>query len=412
MICAKCGKSNADNFRFCQFCGAAMKNAQVDLELSAEFLPNASVTTPESLEDWLSGDIQNADINIPADLDLPERTRSSDMLAIELDLDDDPLMPGSFNLNVGKNTYDEQLAKSLSKLIEFDPKPTSAKQISSQQRALRICKQCGAAITDGYRFCGNCGAKSDSGPAMHPISQDSGENASVRHGAERVGYMPTQVARPDYAMFTLFHINDDGTPAEVIPLYEGQNIIGRSSSILLGSDRFVNPKHMKITCNRHIALVEDCNSLNGVFLRITDEAVPLMHGDVFRIGEELIAYCEGDSSQMLFKKRTTEPTALIGSPELPGWGYLKLILGPYAEGCVYRLSQKSVSLGRKNADILFPKDGFVSGKHASISLSGEMAMLTDLNSSNGTFVKLKMPMQVEETTYFLIGNQLLCIKPR
>ena len=43
-------------------------------------------------------------------------------------------------------------------------------------------------------------------------------------------------------------------------------------------------------------------------------------------------------------------------------------------------------LGRERGDILFPEDGYVSGLHCRLTWDGQRLFLTDLGSSNGTFV--------------------------
>jgi len=332
------------------------------------------------------------------------------------------------------------IAADLSRLIELDLEATAGRRHRDLER---ICPTCGAMVALAHKFCGKCGTRyelsgrssgsfppvqASSSGAFAPVQvSSSGSFSSVKgstddafldasrgkkRSIERVSFVSdAPQSGPSPARFMLCHVNDDGTMADVIPLYEGENLIGRSSSSALGSDRFVSPKHVCITCTQDQAKLEDAGSLNGVYERVSGISIALNDGDSFRLGEELLSYSHGSVGQPILKNNDHEQTSLLGGSESPGWGYLRVILGPFSEGCVYRLSKPSVTLGRTNGDILFPRDGFVSGSHASLRNNGDNAILTDLDSSNGTFIRLKQPRIIAHTMFFLIGNQLLRIKP-
>jgi hypothetical protein len=69
-------------------------------------------------------------------------------------------------------------------------------------------------------------------------------------------------------------------------------------------------------------------------------------------------------------------------------------------------------LGRERGDILFPEDGYVSGTHARISLREEHVYLTDLGSSNGTFLRLRHERTVPAGAFMLMGQQLFRLEYR
>jgi pSer/pThr/pTyr-binding forkhead associated (FHA) protein len=56
------------------------------------------------------------------------------------------------------------------------------------------------------------------------------------------------------------------------------------------------------------------------------------------------------------------------------------------KGNVYPVSKPRVILGRSGADIVVD-DAEVSRQHCALKISGSGALLTDLGSTNGTFVK-------------------------
>lgn len=405
MICTKCGTVNSDGLKFCVHCGnpLAPRNAP----------DRQAPTTP----DTQNLPARNAD---KSDEDLPL-------------LDDSNVQP------VQAERDDEPLTALLSLEESPEPMPPKAMQITDG----RNCPVCDAPLSDEFRFCVNCGArysqyamspvrpparepdkfpmKSSLQPRI-PANRSSAEHARLsaaelsgsRRAIERVSFVP-QASLParaeEKAPFRLFHVNDDGSLGEQIPLSAGENFIGRTSSQLLATDRYVSPKHIKITCSPTKAHLEDCSSMNGSFIKISNETVPLLNGDIFRIGEELLCYFQGDSNQPLISNTSRENTTLLGGPESPGWGYLRVIMGAFSEGSVYRLAHSEVTLGRVNADIRFPRDGFVSSTHAALRFSDNDVTLTDLNSSNGTFVRMKAPKTVSQKTFILIGNQLLMLAP-
>ena len=291
----------------------------------------------------------------------------------------------------------------------------------------RNCPKCGELLSEGHNFCGNCGHRvvtlRQTEPQYDPVCDDGvsqGLNDRVLMSSMSIQNAPRDSmtfgqihvmpgTTQEYAPYTFCHIKNDGTEGESFQLLIGENIIGRGSSEALRNDQFVSPKHARLVCSEEKVIIEDFNSLNGVFFRLSNESIILYNGDIFRIGEELLLYAHGNSEQPLLTNPRGENSELIGGEESQGWGYLRSILGPFSEGNVYRLWQPTVTLGRTRANITVPLDGFVSGTHASLKVQKDYAILTDLNSSNGTFVRLKDPMEITDTAHILIGNQLIRI---
>ena len=300
------------------------------------------------------------------------------------------------------------LSRDISDLLSMD---IPSGDIQAILPSSRICLKCGATVAEGHKFCGKCGTRFDSQFNLDSVSGDPPANTFQKRVVERVSFVNNYVipANQDSAHFTLVHINDDGSLGDQIMLNAGENIIGRMSSPALNNDRFVSPKHLRIICHKDQAVIEDYGSLNGVFQRISNDSVELQDGDLFRIGEELLSYYHGPSKQQMLKS-SEDGTELLGNEEPKCWGYLGVILGPFTEGNVYRLSEEKITLGRTHGDILFPRDGFVSGLHASLSFDGRKTWLTDMKSSNGTFLKLRSAMFIRDETYILIGNQLLRLR--
>ena len=89
-----------------------------------------------------------------------------------------------------------------------------------------------------------------------------------------------------------------------------------------------------------------------------------------------------------------------------------VIVGRDVDGSAFPLFGEAIVLGRERGDILFPEDGYVSGTHARIALRDEHVFLTDLGSSNGTFLRLRHERTVPAGSYMLMGQQLFRLEYR
>jgi hypothetical protein len=98
-------------------------------------------------------------------------------------------------------------------------------------------------------------------------------------------------------------------------------------------------------------------------------------------------------------------TIVMSSVPAPSRGKLHLIMEGGQTGEVYDLKDETV-VGRTAGDITFPHDGFMSGRHARIVRRGSSFTLTDEDSRNGTFIKIKGETELKSGDMILIGRQL------
>lgn len=374
MICPKCGCHNDASSKFCKMCGTKLESPMDSIHLTPAI--GAQEKRLGFLEDPYE---QLLDVDIKGRTSIDSRPQTE--AAVSLDMNTDiPVMSAQDLM--------------LRPVYPVDD--------------LRICSECGAIVQPTHTFCGECGAK------YVDLAKErlQANIAKQNNGSTSISALPPIAPAPIEASFELHHLGDDGDNAEKIPLFEGENIIGQKSSVHLAADSFISPDHLKITCKGKTAVIEDNHSLNGVFFRFRGATVPLHSGDTIRIGEELFTYIKGNSRHQIIPPSEDEETKTAGGREQPGWGYLRVIMGAYSEGSVFRLAGDSMTIGRTRADILFERDSFVSGTHARIQRSNDVTTITDLDSSNGTFLRFKNPLIVKnETTYILIGNQLLKMTP-
>jgi pSer/pThr/pTyr-binding forkhead associated (FHA) protein len=251
----------------------------------------------------------------------------------------------------------------------------------------RHCHQCGAELPTGFKFCGQCGSKQPDG-------------APAPRGTADIARQPAREERPKGKLIL---IRPDGSEGGTHELGEGENKIGRSFGAIFENDGYLSPTHAELVVNVAGAVIRDLDSLNGVFVRMTEEE-EVQAGQIIRIGQELLRYDVLEQPAPL-----EDGTEVMGSPNPGYWGKLSIIIGSGVDGSAYPLLGDSVTLGRERGDINFPDDGYVSGLHARLSTRNGRAYLADLGSSNGTFVKVADERAVRDGSFVLLGQQLFRI---
>lgn len=129
--------------------------------------------------------------------------------------------------------------------------------------------------------------------------------------------------------------------------------------------------------------------------------MPLGLGDVFRIGQELLRI-----EPLTPLPASADGVDRLGSPSKGYVGRIALIIGRDATGNAYPIPETGLHLGRERGDVLFPEDGYVSGLHCRISHQDGKFFLTDLGSSNGSFIRLMAETEVVSGDILLMGQQL------
>jgi pSer/pThr/pTyr-binding forkhead associated (FHA) protein len=196
-------------------------------------------------------------------------------------------------------------------------------------------------------------------------------------------------------------IRPDGSEGESFPL-KGETVVGRNAAGPFASDSYMSPQHATFRFTAQGLFVDDMQSLNGVYMRIAPDAPSeLADGAVFRIGQEIIRF-----ERLERPGQGPQGEELMGSPD-PGYlGRIRLVVGKDLYGSSYCIPPEGMHLGRERGDIIFPDDGYVSGLHCRIHGDAQHVYLTDVGSSNGTFVRLHGQSPVPPGSLLLMGQQL------
>lgn len=246
------------------------------------------------------------------------------------------------------------------------------------------CGRCQAVVLPGFRFCGQCGAEVTATPSPGAASPFAAPAAESIRGPR------------------LTAVRADGQAGASYPLRGPRNVCGRAEGeIRLADDATVSPRHATFSIEGERVTVEDLGSVNGTFLRIRSPH-RLVAGDELRLGRQLL-------------RLEHLPRPAADGPEAHAWGgadpgcrmRLAQLLEGGGLGEIHPLREGENIVGREAGEVAFPGDRYVSARHARIEVSGEVATVTDLGSSNGTFCRVSGATLVLPGDHLLIGAQLL-----
>jgi len=211
--------------------------------------------------------------------------------------------------------------------------------------------------------------------------------------------LPKEAAR-------LVMLGADGQPVGERLLSEGEVLeVGRSSGPPWEDDAYLDQRHayLSFVSDRGVR-VEDCNSLNGIFLKLSGR-VEIQHGDQFRVGQELLLY-----EDLPEPTPTSDGTERMGSPNPGYWGRVSILVDPRNVSAAFPIEGEGVSVGRELGDITFPQDGYVSGNHCRIVGDENGIYIEDLGSSNGTYMRVRTGQIVPFRSLILIGQKLFQVE--
>lgn len=167
-----------------------------------------------------------------------------------------------------------------------------------------------------------------------------------------------------------------------------------------------NP-HAWFIFKQHQWFVQEIDVLQGTYIRIRNRCL-LESGCFLRIGRQYW--------QPLCEPSTYVPTLIDGTQPwqsaLTSPSQFRLVqhLGPQQLGSVFCSTSSSLTLGQHSSDINIPGDDFLSSPHVRITKEKEGFVLEDLNSSQGTYIRLQSPHPLRHKDTLLMGQHLLQIE--
>lgn len=246
------------------------------------------------------------------------------------------------------------------------------------------CPECGYVNPPTNRFCASCGFRLDEAEAKpaaapaEPVATDDDDVSAV-----------------------LVALDPEGNEVGRFSVGPGETTIGRNTGGIFANDTFLSPEHAVIVADGKGVRIRDLDSLNGVFRKLlAEQRSHLADRQRFRIGQELLQY------DALEKSADVDGVTPQGAESRGVVGRLSLVVGRDTFQPSQAIPEHGLSLGRERGDVLFPEDGYVSGLHCHISFEDGEAWVTDLGSSNGTFIQLVEETALGNGDVLLMGQQL------
>jgi pSer/pThr/pTyr-binding forkhead associated (FHA) protein len=406
ITCNRCGKENQDHYKFCLGCGSEL------VKPAAAHAPSAPAESRDPALDRtvlppapmgaVAGELRTSSPAVP-------KARSG------IPWGDSPKMPAAIPFQLPPNPLAGTPAPRVTAGVGISNGGAVGVPAGATPAPVRVtggvgltpspalasgevpCPTCGRGVQAGFAFCGACGTRMAKQPSVPAAA--TGPRTMFMAGSTSAA--PVAIPRG-----RLILIRPDGSEGGAHPLHDGENIIGRGQAPLFDADAYLSPRHAELSVGPGGVTIRDLQSLNGIFLKISSDE-PLESGDIFRIGQELLRFEVISPPQPL-----EDGTEIMGTPNPGFWGRLSVIVGRDVDGSAFPLFGESIVLGRERGDILFPEDGYVSGTHSRIALHEEQVYLSDLGSSNGTFLRLRHERTVPTGAFMLMGQQLFRLEFR
>lgn len=249
-----------------------------------------------------------------------------------------------------------------------------------------VCESCMTPVPTGHKFCGRCGA---------PIPDDATHLQS---------HYFSDMQDPTKARLIL--IRGEGMDGLSYHLKADQHLVGRTGQLEFPEDAFISPRHANFYYRDGMLLVRDEGSLNGVYFRVRG-TVELAAGDTFLAGEQLFRVEPAPRSA---DGADSDGTFFYSSPKHPTGFRINQIFEGGAVGMTCCARGTSLSVGREDCDLNFSIDVFMSTKHCIVEDHDGRYQLTDCDSRNGTYVRIKGDQPLSHGDYVFIGRKLLRVE--
>jgi len=255
-------------------------------------------------------------------------------------------------------------------------------------------------------FCGSCGfrlAQAAKAPSVAPAAAAPVAAPAAAPGPVAAAAKPSVLEPPvKGSTITLTALRADGSEAGTFTLPSAVCTVGRETGGIFAGDSYLSPRHATFKAQGPKVTIKDEVSLNGVYRKLVrDVPVDLKPNDTFRIGQEIIKF-----EPLAIPPVTADGVERLGSPSKGYIGRIALVIGRETTGNAFPVPEGGIHLGRERGDVLFPEDGYVSGLHCRIGQEGGRVTLTDLGSSNGSFLRLREEAEVKSGDVLLMGQQL------
>jgi pSer/pThr/pTyr-binding forkhead associated (FHA) protein len=400
IVCARCETYAVLGTAACVSCGHALAFETVSAPISAPVSSKVPPTTREQPVAEAAKDARDADAAprtevLPASR--PEASPKAAPVAVpaaasgarasSVSRSDPRAEPAGDELSP-RSTRGAVVARPSSAGFNTPAKSSKGKSVEElmDQAKNFVCRSCSTAVPLGHKFCGRCGA------AVPP------EILQAR--TQFFG----QLQAPGKAKLIL--IRGEGVEGLSYQLNAEHHVVGRTGQLVFPDDPFVSPTHADFFYRNGKLVVKDEGSINGVYLRVKG-AVDVQPDDFFLAGEQVFRI---DATPKASDQPGPDGTYFYSSPKHQSPFRITQMLQGGSAGMTVCARGSSLQIGREGGDLNFPSDLYMSAAHCKIEEAGGKLMLTDMNSRNGSYVRLKAERELSHGDYVFIGRKLLRVE--
>ena len=247
---------------------------------------------------------------------------------------------------------------------------------------MQVCPSCGYQNPDTAGFCSQCGTKL----AAKAVPRSATMFLQAEQLAQR---------------HRLVVVRSGGVDGVSLVLPIGKAVMGRGEVQLRMDDAHMSPRHAEFTLRDDRLTVNDLQSSNGVFIRLHGET-KLTAGDELRLGRQLLRF-----EALPAPEFTADSGRVWGSPNRSARFRVAQLLEGSGLGEALPIGEGEYLFGREEGGMTFPADPSVSRRHAVMTVSRTGVVVRDLESANGTFLRLREEMLLAPGDQLLIGMQQL-----
>ncbi len=247
---------------------------------------------------------------------------------------------------------------------------------------MQACPNCGNQNPENAAFCSQCGTKLLGKPQPRAPTV----------------FLQSEVAEQQHRLVVVRPGGSDGASFAVA---QGKSAIGRGEVQIRLDDPYLSPRHAEVTLRGGQLSIADLQSSNGVYLRLRGET-SLTVGDELRLGRQLLRLEALPEAQF-----APDSGRIWGSPDRGARYRVAQLLEGSGVGEALPIAEGEYLFGREEGGMTFPADPSVSRRHAILSVTRQTVRVRDLESANGTFLRLRKETALTPGDHLLVGTQQL-----
>jgi len=203
-------------------------------------------------------------------------------------------------------------------------------------------------------------------------------------------------------------VRPDGSAGKTVEIQD-ETFIGRlGCELSYPQDPLLAERHASLLIREVRLFLREHDRQHGAYVKQRQDT-ELTPGDVFLLGRDLFRFTLQALESPAPSESPQGTYVMMGAPKLQRGPMTARLEHIDLSGNVieeYSLEKPETTLGRRNGDIVFKDDPFMSGLHARIVAQPGRFMLQDLKSKNGVYRRIRDEVELKDGDEFFVGEQL------